>query len=441
MMKKIMVLSCLLAAGALGAQTYELSVDPDKPDAIYQRGEKIVFSIRVLKDGQPADDVQLVVSALVDGQPDRQETITPKEGKAAVTVSGDIPGWALIEVGVQEAAPPSKRTSKPPALVSGRGGAMIDPAAIRTGTPKPADFDKFWKQQLDDLARIPINPKLEDVTLTSEESKNGGIRCREFTLDCVPPRPAKGYLSMPAKAEKGSLPIVVTLQGASSRSASKALAYAEKAISICPNPHGIPNGKDRAFYKNLDKGLLENYRHQGSDNRDDIYFKAMILRDLRAIQFAKSLPEWNGRDLLIHGSSQGGGRAMFAGALDPDVTLVSSTVPALTDHGGAFLGRRNGWPQFFKVGPDRHPLDEKNAAIAAVAPYVDTVNFAGRIKAEVFLSAGFLDTTCPPSCAYALYHALPAGIKKVMTPYPKAGHNAGNSAGMSRMNEILGMTK
>jgi cephalosporin-C deacetylase-like acetyl esterase len=243
---------------------------------------------------------------------------------------------------------------------------------------------------------------------------------------------------MPANAKKGSLPIVVTLQGASSRSALKVQGTSDRSISICPNPHGIPNGQNAAYYKELNQGLLKNYTRQGVDSRDHHYFKGMILRDFRAVQFAKSLPEWNGQDIVVHGSSQGGGRAMFVCALDPDVTLVSATVPALTDHCGAFLGRRNGWPQLFKAGPDRKPLDATNAVIAAMAPYFDTVNFADRVKAEVCLSTGFLDTTCPPSCAYALYNALPAGVKKVMTPYPKKGHNADNSVGMRRLDEVLG---
>lgn len=41
-------------------------------------------------------------------------------------------------------------------------------------------------------------------------------------------------------------------------------------------------------------------------NPENNYFKFMILRDLRAIEYAKTLPEWNGKDITVSGGSMGG---------------------------------------------------------------------------------------------------------------------------------------
>ncbi|NMA46826.1 MAG: hypothetical protein GX945_09725, partial [Lentisphaerae bacterium] len=58
------------------------------------------------------------------------------------------------------------------------------------------------------------------------------------------------------------------------------------------------------------------------------------LRVMRSLDFVKTLPEWNGRDLIVVGSSQGGGQAIAAAGLDPQVTLCVAAVPALSDHAG-----------------------------------------------------------------------------------------------------------
>lgn len=49
----------------------------------------------------------------------------------------------------------------------------------------------------------------------------------------------------------------------------------------------------------------------------------MLLRDWRALQWAKTLPEWNGKDVAVAGGSMGGYQALAMAALDPGVTSGS----------------------------------------------------------------------------------------------------------------------
>ena len=44
---------------------------------------------------------------------------------------------------------------------------------------------------------------------------------------------------------------------------------------------------------------------------------------------------------------------VFRGSLDPDVTFVSSCVPALCDHNGRLVGRCNGYPHCLHVAENR----------------------------------------------------------------------------------------
>lgn len=47
----------------------------------------------------------------------------------------------------------------------------------------------------------------------------------------------------------------------------------------------------------------------------------MYLRVLRALDYVKTLPEWDGKNLIVIGSSQCGAQAIVAAALDPQVSL------------------------------------------------------------------------------------------------------------------------
>lgn len=85
---------------------------------------------------------------------------------------------------------------------------------------------------------------------------------------------------------------------------------------------------------------MNNYPRQGQASRDTFYFKGMYMRVLRALAYAKTRPEWDGRTLLVYGGSQGGAQAMAAAALDPDVSFCLVTVPALCDHAGSLATLR-----------------------------------------------------------------------------------------------------
>ncbi len=74
------------------------------------------------------------------------------------------------------------------------------------------------------------------------------------------------------------------------------------------NAHGIPNGRPAEFYEGLSQGELKDYRSIGRARREDCYFKGMFLRMIRGIDFLTAQPEWDGRTVIVYGSSQGGFR-------------------------------------------------------------------------------------------------------------------------------------
>jgi cephalosporin-C deacetylase-like acetyl esterase len=298
--------------------------------------------------------------------------------------------------------------------MSAIAGAGFSPEKIAPSLPVPEDFDDFWKEQKARLKEIPYRPELTPVKSPSET-----IECFDVQIPCAPPRPVSGYFAKPVGAKARRLPAMLFVHGAGVRSSSlNEVVNAVKKYNVLAmdiNAHGIPNGQSDSFYKNLSEGELKGYPSFGRESREKCYFLGMFLRLVRAMEFLTKQPEWDGKTLIVVGSSQGGGQAIAAAALDSRVTLISAGVPALCDHSGKIINRINGWP---KLVPD---IDKRpDSIVLDAARYFDAMNFAARVKATAIVSVGFIDSTCPPTSVYAAYNNLPG--KKRLVIEPLMGH-------------------
>ena len=68
------------------------------------------------------------------------------------------------------------------------------------------------------------------------------------------------------------------------------------------------------------------------------------------------------------------------------------------------------------------PTHEREEEIFTKLGYIDIQNLAGRIRGEVLMAVGLMDTICPPSTQYAAYNKITS--KKNTVIYPDYGHEA-----------------
>lgn len=301
------------------------------------------------------------------------------------------------------------RAISPPPRTSGYGdGVLVAPEKLRRSRKRPADFDRFWAGELRKLSVIPMRAERKVY-------KNGDSwRCDEVKISSIADIPVTGFLVMPKKAAKKSLPAVIYFHGAGFKSSTVRTGFKDRAIVFDVNAHGIKNGMPREFYRKLNrKPPVTRNIFSGRNEREKSYFKNMFLRTVRAIEFVKSLPEWDGRNIIVAGRSQGGAQAIAAAALSRDVTLCIANVPALADHGGIAVKRAPGWPGI-------NAADFQ--ASAAASDYIDIVNLASRITCETHMSIGLIDPICPPVSVWLTYMEI-RGMKS-MTLFPQMGHNA-----------------
>lgn len=368
-----------------------LTAMADRADALYRRGETVTFTMKLEVDGQPAPEGEVQWTLTQDGVEPKQSGKAKLEGgQAKVTGTLDAPGFLQCRATWQEGE------TKLTALA----GAGIDPTHIKPSQPVPEDFVAFWTAKKKALAAVPVNARLTPVASPRE-----GVETFDVQADSVGAG-VSAYFARPAGAKPKSLPIILTVHGAgvvSSQLTSAAGWAKDGALAMDMNAHGLPNGKPKAFYDALGAGELKEYRRAGSTSRETVYFLGMFLRLVRAIDFLTAQPEWDGRTVVVYGSSQGGAQAIAAAGLDARVTYFVAGVPAMCDHTGALAGRIAGWPKFIATA-EKAPAPEVVAAVR----YFDSVNFAAVTKAPGFFTVGFIDATCPPTTVYAAYNVVRA---------------------------------
>ena len=279
------------------------------------------------------------------------------------------------------------------------GGAGADIDTLSQAAPEPADFDAFWARQKAELAKVPFNAKRVEVPCG-----NPDVRLYALSVDCTGGKPVTGYLSIPKAAEKGKkfgIHIGTPGYGVGEQFAPR--HPAANAIEFKMNAHGFLlrefGGTDEYYRTYSDKIKSNGYTYafdpKQNSNPETAYFRGMILRLIRAIQYLKSCPEWDGKDLQVSGGSQGGGVAIWGAGCGEGVTHVYSTVTGFCDMGAELAGRLRGpWPRIKYV---------------EALGYFDVVNFAKRVPATCRVDiprAGLGDYTCQPSGIAILWNTL-----------------------------------
>jgi cephalosporin-C deacetylase len=317
-----------------------------------------------------------------------------KKNNSDIVKSGDLEftgGHATLEAAVNEPAmlyvevTSSAAGSRPMHL-----GAAVAPEKLQLSAPRPSDFDNFWDGKLKALAAIPINPRL-----TPGPTKADGLEFYTVQLDSLGSH-VQGYLAKPAAA--GKFPALVIFQYAgvyplqpktvTDRAAEGWLAFDVDSHDMPPDQATAP----------------ANYNSIGNHDRETSYFLNMYLRDSRAIDYIAGRPDWDGKTIVVMGTSMGGQQSLVAAGLNHKVTALIVNEPSGADSNGDLHERKAGYPNWLSSDPQ----------VAQTALYFDTVNFASRIQAAALAAVGFIDTTAPPVGIWTAFNQI-AGPKEMIS--------------------------
>ena len=418
---KSLVSIALFFAAAQGLPAGDFAIRKlrlNNPDGFYKKGEEIAVSGTLLKSGKPAPEYKLRVNTIWESIKKVEVKDFPCDGKRfGVSFKSDKPGWVYFTF--QVIGPDGKVVQNPTSPVVQRRkkelvaeiGAMIAPDEIRAADKIPADFDEFWKAEIARLDKVPMNPRLEKI-----DSGRPGIDLYTVKLDAGVSRPVTGYLAVPTGAEKKSMPVCLTflsgVNGDANRNEALNLA-ARGSVALIATWHGFDVNREQKYY-DTNCRTVQAWKTGGS--RDGFYYREVFLRALRAGQYLKSRPEWNGRDFLVKGGSLAGAQTAAVAALDPQVTLAFIHTPSHSGYNADLAGRKRALPFHWVKDSVMTPEVRKSV------PYCDVALLASRIGCESYFCTAFADEVCTPSNVYAAYNNVPAGVKKVMHTNPRTGH-------------------
>ena len=405
-----------------------LKGETDRNPLTYRRGERIVFTVTPegLTGEVPTDAYFLDWRRSGDDGNVETGRVAFTGAPFAYETKMDVAGFVRLEAKVvgRDGKPYQKsfvgdvttpegkaamnRFERSPKAVFFDGGAGVDVDSLRA-QPEPADFDAFWARQFARLDTVPFKAVRIPV-----ENAYDDYRIEAVRVDCAGLRPVYGYLISPPDAGSKKYPVRLQLFGYDSRVRQHNPPpgrYRDNEIVFEINAYGMKlpafgaTEADRKAFKWEIESNGHTYAFDPKQNADPetAFFNGMVLRVKRALQYAKTLPGWNGRDLLACGGSQGGLQTIWAAACGEGVTFADSYITWCCDLGGERLGRNRG-PWFVKW--------------ADGLGYYDAVNFAKRIPKTCTVDisrAGLGDYTCPPSGLAILYNTLtcPKRIKWV----------------------------
>lgn len=412
-MKRLLSLLLMVVAISMAglAENYPYRSDylwvtvPDHADWLYRAGEKARVEVQLYKYGIPQDAT--VNYEIADDMlaADRKGEVVMKHGRA------------VIDMGTRNT--PGFRDLRLSAVVDGKKyvhhvkvGFSVD--EIRPFTREPADFIDFWNRNIEDMRAVPLSYTKEKA----EEYCTDKIDCYLLKIRLNKQNQSVyTYLFYPKNAQKGSCPVVLCPPGAGIKTIKEPLRhkyYAENGfIRMEMEIHGLDPRLPKETFDDITKafnGRENGYLYNGLQDPDRYYMKRVYLSLIRCLDLLTALPEWDGRNLIVQGGSQGGALAIVAAGLDRRVTQCIVNHPALSDMAAYSAGRTGGYPHFNKV--DGMFTDRNMRTMA----YYDVVNFARHVTADVYMTWGYNDNTCPPTTSYAVWNTFTCPKEALITP-------------------------
>lgn len=413
-MKKILFICLMALAWGMQAKAgnypdrsdYLWMTVPDHANWLYKTGENANIEIQFYKYGIPRD--AKVSYEIADDmlEADKRGTVNLKNGRATLNMgSRKTPGFRDLRL----TATVDGKTYSHHVKV---GFSVGD---IRPFTQEPKDFMDFWKANVKDMEQTPLQYTKE----MAKEYCTDKVDCYLVKLQVNRQgQSIYAYLFYPKNAKKGSCPVVLCPPGAGIKTIKEPLRHKYYAENGCVRMemeiHGLNPRLPQETFKDIStafNGRENGYLENGLSNRDNYYMKRVYLALVRAIDLLTSLPEWDGKNVIVQGGSQGGALSIIAAGLDSRVTQCVANHPALSDMAAySVKGRTGGYPHFNRIPGTLTPEKIKTMA------YYDVVNFARHVKCDTYMTWGYNDNACPPTTSYAVWNTLNCPKEALLTP-------------------------
>ncbi len=288
--------------------------------------------------------------------------------------------------------------------------------------PCPDDFDAYWDNALEELRRTDANVELVPHALNAPFAECfdlyfTGVGGSRIHAKYLRPKAAPGQDTKPG-------PAVLMFHGYSGNSGDWAdkLNYVGQGFAVaaldCRGQGGLSENREAVRGNTLRGHIIRGL----DDAPENMYFRQVYLDAAQLAQIVMARPEVDAARVGATGGSQGGALTLACAALEPRIKRAAPTYPFLCDYRrvwemdqavSAYEELRTYFRQF-------DPLHRRETEIFTRLGYIDCQFLAPRIKADVLMSVGLMDTICPPSTQFAAYNKITS--PKDLLIYPDYGH-------------------
>ena len=398
------LLAILPAAAQIRGNHINVMIVPDHQDWNYQVGQTAQFKVSVLRSSTLVDGAVVDFEAGPEMYPEvKKQGVVLKDGTMTWKGKMQKPGFYRLTVTAHVGDKEYK----------GSCTAAFSPEKLQPTTVMPADFNDYWQKAIQEARKVDLNPTkrllpercTKDVNVYEVSFQNFKENWRTYGILCVP-------------VKEGRYPALLRVPGAGVRPyGGDVWTASQGAVTLEIGIHGISVTMDQKVYDDVFNGALMNYWNWGMDNRDDSYYKRVVLGCIRALDYIEQYTPWNGKEMGVSGSSQGGFLTLATAGLDKRITYYAPVHAALCDHTASLKGVACGWPHYFYWNKGKGQERQ-----IETSRYYDGVNFARLItdKQQGWFSFGYNDDVVPPTTAYATYNTV-TGPKEISI-YQQTAH-------------------
>tara|TARA_A100001037_G_C15147897_1_gene637338 strand:+ start:1041 stop:1988 length:948 start_codon:yes stop_codon:yes gene_type:complete len=285
--------------------------------------------------------------------------------------------------------------------------------------PKPLDFDSFWERKLYEVNKID-----PEITIQPSEFKTSFANCFDLYFTSTKNARIHAKLIHPKKNVQPPHPAVIMFHGYAGDAGdwSEKLAFAAEGFTVAALDCRGQGGSSEDV-GGTEGGTMRGHIIRGLEgSADDMLFTQIFLDTVLLTKIVMGMESVDAKRIGVTGSSQGGGLTLACASLVPEIKLVAPVYPFLSDYKRVWEidQAKDAYFELQDYFKKFDPLHLKEDEVFTKLGYIDIQNLTPRIKGEVMIAIGLMDTICPPSTQFAAYNKITSRKKHVL--YPDFGH-------------------
>ena len=294
--------------------------------------------------------------------------------------------------------------------------------------PRPNDFDEYWEKAIADMKAV--DPQVE---LKKADFQAPNVECYDMYFTGV--NGARVYVKhVRPKNISRKIPAVLLFHGYCANNGEwfDKLPYAMSGMAVFAMDVRGQGGKSEdvggvrgnTVHGHVIRGLAE-------EQPEKLMYRSIFLDTAELAGIVMDMNFIDETKVYARGGSQGGGLTIACASLEPRIAKAVIEEPFLCDYKrvwdmGNDLNAYGELRDYFRL---YDPLHEHEDEMFVKLGYIDVQYLAPRIKANVLMLTGLLDTICPPSTQYAAYNKMKCNKRHLL--YPDYYHET-----LARVNDI-----